>query len=130
MALMRIDHIQLAMPAGKEDQARRFYAATLGLQEVEKPENLAKRGGWWFEQGAIRVHLGVDPDFRAAKKAHPAFIVGNLDALRDKLAAAGYEVQDDEPLAGYTRTYVYDPFGNRIELMQPLGSPPLAGQSA
>ncbi|MFK7751849.1 MAG: VOC family protein [Sedimentitalea sp.] len=119
MTIEMIDHIQLAMPAGQEALARAFYGDGLGLNEVAKPAHLAKRGGCWFELGAVRVHLGVDADFHPAQKAHPAFIVSNLAALRQKLAGAGYRVQDDTSLEGYMRTYVYDPFGNRIELMEP-----------
>lgn len=119
MPLLRLDHIQLAMPAGGEDQARRFYGALLGLAEVEKPDNLKKRGGSWFERGTIRVHLGVEADFRPARKAHPAFLVDDLAGLVAKLADGGVSARRDEPLPGYDRVYVDDPFGNRIELMEP-----------
>jgi catechol 2,3-dioxygenase-like lactoylglutathione lyase family enzyme len=118
MGLVSIDHIQLAMPQGGEEEARRFYRYLLGLAEVEKPDNLKKRGGCWFEKGAIKVHLGVEADFRPARKAHPAFLVRGLAALAAKLAAAGVTVKRDEPLEGYDRIYVDDPFGNRIELME------------
>lgn len=118
MPLLQLDHIQLAMPAGGEDQARRFYGALLGLTEVEKPENLRKRGGCWFERDAIKVHLGVEADFRAARKAHPAFLVSDLAGLVAKLAEGGVTARRDEPLPGYDRVYVDDPFGNRIELME------------
>ena len=120
MTILRVDHVQLAMPKGEEPDARRFYVDALGLNEVVKPAHLAKRGGCWFELGKVRVHLGVDPEFRAAKKAHPAFVVSDLSALRARLESAGYSVEDDQPLEGFLRTYVYDPFGNRIELMEPL----------
>lgn len=119
MNLVQIEHVQLAMPEGKEDEARRFYVRALGMDEVPKPENLAKRGGCWFETGAVRVHLGVDADFHPARKAHPAFIVRDLNKLRQKLAGLGYPCNDDEPLEGFRRSYVMDPFGNRIELMEP-----------
>lgn len=118
--LKMIEHVQLAMPAGEEEAARSFYSGVLGLPEIPKPENLAKRGGCWFEHGAVKVHLGVMSDFRPATKAHPAFVVENLDAMRARLAAAGITCKDDEPLKGFTRTYVSDPFGNRIELMERL----------
>ena len=123
MPIVQIEHVQLAMPAGKENEARRFYALGLGLEEVQKPENLAARGGCWFELGNVRVHLGVDTDFRSAKKAHPAFVVSDLDALREKLDGLGYTLTDDQPLKGFRRTYVADPFGNRIELMEPVTGP-------
>jgi len=119
MTILQIDHIQLAMPAGGEEKARHFYATALGLDEVQKPAHLAKRGGCWFERGPVRVHLGVDPDFHAAKKAHPAFVVSDLDTLCDRLQTLGYTLTDDQPLQGFRRTYVADPFGNRIELMEP-----------
>jgi catechol 2,3-dioxygenase-like lactoylglutathione lyase family enzyme len=119
----RIDHVQLAMPAGGEDAARGFYERLLGIPEAPKPPHLAIRGGCWFERDALKVHLGVEPDFRAARKAHPAFLVSDLAALVDRLVAAGVRVVDDEPLEGYHRVYADDPFGNRLELMEPLPAP-------
>lgn len=113
-------HVQLAMPAGREDEASAFYEGLLGIPRVPKPAHLAARGGCWFESGELKVHLGVESDFRPAAKAHPAFIVLDVRALADEIAAAGFDVVDDEPLDGYDRVYVYDPFGNRIELMQRL----------
>ncbi|NTE85484.1 VOC family protein [Agrobacterium rubi] len=118
-SILALDHVQLAMPAGGEEDARRFYGALLGLSERTKPDNLAARGGCWFEHGALRVHLGVEADFRPARKAHPAFLVDDLVDMRKTLELAGCHVVEDEPLEGYDRLYVYDPFGNRIELMQP-----------
>jgi catechol 2,3-dioxygenase-like lactoylglutathione lyase family enzyme len=114
-----IDHVQLAMPAGGEDRARAFYGHTLGIDEVPKPANLAKRGGCWFERGTLKIHLGVETDFRPARKAHVALLVTELSLLREKLKASGYTVRDEEPLEGYRRIYVDDPFGNRLELMEP-----------
>ncbi|MBN9046970.1 MAG: VOC family protein [Rhizobiales bacterium] len=122
MTILALDHVQLAMPAGGEDDARRFYAGLLGLAEVAKPANLAKRGGCWFESGPVRIHLGVEADFRPARKAHPALLVSDLPELADRLRASGFTVRIDEPLEGYDRVYVSDPFGNRIELMQRLQS--------
>ena len=119
--LKSIHHIQLAMPEGREDEARAFYAGVLGLAEVEKPDNLKARGGCWFAACDVRVHLGVEQDFRPARKAHPAFVVDDLAAVAAAVERAGYEVKADAPLEGVLRTYVYDPFGNRIELMQVLG---------
>jgi catechol 2,3-dioxygenase-like lactoylglutathione lyase family enzyme len=121
MSLKSMDHVLLAMPAGQEEQARAFYHGMLGLAEVVKPANLAGRGGCWFENGPVKLHLGVEKEFQPARKAHPAFIVDDVHALTAKIAAAGYRVSTDEPLAGYERMYVYDPFGNRIELMQRVG---------
>jgi catechol 2,3-dioxygenase-like lactoylglutathione lyase family enzyme len=118
MNIYAIDHVQLAMPAGEEEKARDFYNKVLGIEEVPKPPNLAVRGGVWFEQGNLKIHLGVEKDFRPAKKAHPALLVKDLDELIEKCRVAGYEVISDEPLEGYKRVYVSDPFGNRIELME------------
>jgi catechol 2,3-dioxygenase-like lactoylglutathione lyase family enzyme len=120
VTILRLDHIQLAIPAGGEEKGRAFYAGLLGLEEVEKPANLAGRGGCWFVAGDVQVHLGVAGDFVAASKAHPAFVVDDLSELRKRLETAGCPVVEDEPLEGYHRFYVYDPFGNRIEMMQPL----------
>ncbi len=117
-----LDHVQLAMPSGGEALAREFYSGLLGLTEIPKPPNLAKRGGAWFEGGTLRVHLGVEADFRPAKKAHPAFLVQHLDAISQHLREAGVPVVTDEPLDGYHRLYVSDPFGNRIELLEPVTS--------
>ncbi len=121
MGVIRVDHVQLAMPAGEEAAARGFYTALLGIPEMPKPPHLAARGGCWFEDGALKIHLGVEADFRPARKAHPALIVSGLGALVDVLRDAGVTVKDDEPLEGYDRVYVDDPFGNRIELMEPVG---------
>jgi catechol 2,3-dioxygenase-like lactoylglutathione lyase family enzyme len=114
-----IDHVQLAMPAGGENDAVAFYEAILGVQQVPKPDDLARRGGCWFESPTVKVHLGVEPDFHPARKAHPAFIVDNLRDLVATLSAAGHRLEQAEPSQGYDRIYVDDPFGNRIELLQP-----------
>jgi catechol 2,3-dioxygenase-like lactoylglutathione lyase family enzyme len=119
MRILKIDHVQLAMPAGQEQKARDFYFGVLGIPEVPKPPELAKRGGAWFENESLKVHLGVEKDFHPALKAHPALIVEDLKSLAEALRAKGYTVVDDEPLEGYSRIYVSDPFGNRIELMEP-----------
>jgi len=121
MTVRRLDHVQLAMPAGGEADAVAFYEGVLGIPEVPKPPHLAVRGGCWFERGALKVHLGVDADFRPATKAHPAFEVDDVRRLAAALDRAGYRVIDDEPLEGYDRVYALDPFGNRLELLQPLG---------
>jgi catechol 2,3-dioxygenase-like lactoylglutathione lyase family enzyme len=118
MQILRIDHVQLAMPHGREDDARAFYSALLEIPEVEKPAALAARGGVWFEGNDVKVHLGVDAEFRAAQKAHPAFQVRDLAALARRLRDAGVQVVDDGLMPGYRRVYVTDPFGNRLELME------------
>ena len=117
--VFRLDHVQLAMPAGREAEAVAFYEGILGITQVPKPDHLATRGGCWFEDGDLKVHLGVDSEFRPATKAHPAFIVDDVRGLARAAIAAGFAVKDDEPLDGYDRVYVTDPFGNRVELMQP-----------
>jgi catechol 2,3-dioxygenase-like lactoylglutathione lyase family enzyme len=122
MPIDRIDHVQLAMPAGGEDLAVAFYAGLLGINHVAKPPHLAVRGGCWFEDGPVKVHLGIDRDFRPARKAHPALLVTDLPALIEVLRDAGVTITDDEPLDGYHRVYIDDPFGNRIELMEPTAT--------
>jgi catechol 2,3-dioxygenase-like lactoylglutathione lyase family enzyme len=119
MPVTAIDHVLLAMPAGREAEARTFYHGLLGIPEAPKPPNLAKRGGCWFERGSLKIHLGVEADFRPARKAHTAFIVEDLAILSVTLSKAGHPLTTDEPLEGYTRVFVDDPFGNRIELMEP-----------
>ncbi|HZR82931.1 MAG TPA: VOC family protein [Candidatus Binatia bacterium] len=116
MRIIAIDHVQLAMPAGREDDARRFYSDLLGLPERPKPPQLAKRSGAWFESDSVKIHVGVEADFRPARKAHPALLVRGLAELVDRLRAAGFDVVEDAP-TGAPQTYVSDPFGNRLELI-------------
>lgn len=116
--VVAIHHVQLAMPPGGETAARDFYAELLGMAEIEKPPTLQGRGGCWFERGPVQVHLGVEPDFRPALRAHPAFVVSDLAALRRRLDGAGHRTVADPLLPGYRRCYVSDPFGNRIELLE------------
>ena len=115
--LSGIDHVQLAAPAGCEGDARAFFAGLLGLDELEKPEQLQARGGVWFRVGAQQLHIGVEPDFAPARKAHPAFTVAQYDELLNRLRAAGEEIRDDDSIPGVRRCYVVDPWGNRIELL-------------
>ena len=118
--LTGIHHIQLAMPVGEEEAGRRFYGELLGLPEVPKPSELAPRGGIWFRSGELEVHLGVErADFRPATKAHPAFLVTGLDELRERLEGDGYRIDEDVQFEGYRRFHVRDPFGNRLELVEP-----------
>lgn len=118
--IVGLDHVQLAMPVGGEDAARAFYGGVLGLIEREKPSHLAVRGGCWFAGLGVELHLGVEEAFRPAAKAHPALLVGDLAAAREILARHGIGFMEGEPLQGYVRGDVRDPFGNRIELMQQL----------
>jgi len=115
-----IDHVQVAIPPGGEEKARPFYRDLLGLIETPKPPHMAARGGAWFEAGAVKVHLGVEQDFRANDKAHVAFVVDDVAALAERARAAGYRVRDDDPLPGHVRAFLYDPFGNRIEILKPM----------
>jgi catechol 2,3-dioxygenase-like lactoylglutathione lyase family enzyme len=112
-------HVQLAMPEGEEAAAVAFYEGVLGLPRVEKPMHLRSRGGCWFELGEVRIHLGVERVFRPARKAHPALVVSGLARLRDRLHQAGHPPREGASLPGFDRCYVDDPFGNRIELLEP-----------
>jgi catechol 2,3-dioxygenase-like lactoylglutathione lyase family enzyme len=114
----KIDHVQLAMPPGEEERARTFYGGVLGLTEVPKPADLAKRGGAWFESGEVKIHLGVETDFRPARKAHPALIVEGLAEIIARCTRLGYSTKPDGAVDGYRRIHVDDPFGNRIELKE------------
>ena len=118
--ILELDHVQLAMPDGQEHLARAFYSDVLGLTEEPTPANLAARGGVWFRGGGARLHLGVEREFRAARKAHPALIVRGLAELAVRCRDAGFEPVVDEPLPGFDRFYVFDPFGNRLELLEPV----------
>jgi catechol 2,3-dioxygenase-like lactoylglutathione lyase family enzyme len=116
-----IDHVQLAMPPGPdaEKAAEAFYAGVLGMSPVAKPPALPRRGGRWFEQGGVRVHLGVEEDFRPARKAHPALVVAPFDALLRRLESAGVPVRWSEEGPGIRRGHIDDCFGNRLELVDP-----------
>ncbi len=114
---MKLDHIQLAMPPGEEDRARAFFIDLVGMLEETKPYPLSERGGVWFRSGEVILHLGVEAGFIAQKKAHPAFLIADLNALAETLATVGYEVKWDEALPDRKRFYSSDPFGNRIEFM-------------
>lgn len=119
MGFNEIHHVQVANPEGGEIRARHFNGDVLGLAEIAKPANLQRRGGVWFETGTVPLHLGVDPAFTPATKAHVAFQIPDLDAVRARLSASGCPIVVDEPLPGYDRYYSSDPFGNRIELLSP-----------
>ncbi len=113
-----LDHVQIAIPADGEPQAREFYVHQLGLREIDKPENLKKNGGFWLQAGDHQLHIGLDKDFHPATKAHPAFEIDDLETYRASIEARGVEPVDGEPLPGADRFYVYDPFENRIEFLQ------------
>jgi catechol 2,3-dioxygenase-like lactoylglutathione lyase family enzyme len=118
--LARLHHVQLAIPQGGEADARPFFGDALGMTEVDKPPVLAARGGCWFRGDGIEIHLGVDDGFRPARKAHPALLVDGLDALAERLVAHGVEVRWDDDFPGHRRFYADDPFGNRLEFLEPL----------
>lgn len=119
MSVVGLDHVQVAGPHGCEAQARRFYGELLGLVEIEKPERLRERGGVWFRCGTQQLHVGVEDRFQPAHKSHPALLVapGELDALAERMQAAGEQVIWDDALADVRRFYSQDPWGNRIELL-------------
>jgi catechol 2,3-dioxygenase-like lactoylglutathione lyase family enzyme len=116
--IARIDHVQLAAPKGCEAAARDFFGSILGLREIEKPEALRGRGGCWFQCGEQQIHIGVESDFRAAKKAHPAFAVSDLAKVRESLEARGIKITDDDSLSGTRRFFAEDPWGNRLEFLE------------
>ena len=122
MPILALHHVQLAMPPGGEPAARAFYGGVLGLREVAKPASLADRGGVWFAGGTAQLHLGIEADFQPARKAHPALVVDDLDAALALLRAAGATLAEATPIPGLRRAYVYDPFGNRIELVEVMTS--------
>lgn len=118
MPVIGFDHIQIAAPRGCEDEARRFFVLLLGFEELPKPEALRARGGCWFRVGQMQLHVGVDEDFRPAKKAHPAFAVSRIEALFAKLEVAGVPCEWDHSLDGVRRFYATDPWGNRLEFTE------------
>jgi len=122
MPIIRLDHVQVAAPRreGVEDEARAFYGGLLGMVEIEKPDALKANGGVWFSTGTGELHVGIEEPFSPARKAHPAFQVRDLASLRTVLETASLPTAEAEVIPGVTRFYVYDPFGNRIELMERL----------
>lgn len=113
----RLHHVQVACPQGGEELVRAFYGQLLGLAEVGKPPELARRGGVWFRGSGYELHVGVEEPFMPARKAHPAFLVDDLDALADLLGAAGHAVTWDSNFPGYRRFHLADPHGNRVEIL-------------
>jgi catechol 2,3-dioxygenase-like lactoylglutathione lyase family enzyme len=129
MRIYGIDHVQLAIPPNSEDLARVFYGEILGLREQPKPEHLVQRGGVWFEQDDLKLHLGVvrvasalpNLNFCPATKAHPGLLVEDLDELVSRCEAAGSKIVVGEGVKSYRQVYVIDPFGNRLELLEFIG---------
>jgi catechol 2,3-dioxygenase-like lactoylglutathione lyase family enzyme len=117
-AFKKIDHIQLAAPKGCEGLAREFFSGVLGLTEVEKPQELKKRGGAWFEFGSYQLHIGVEEPFLPAKKAHPAFVIENIEELKTHLKEQKVPFREDDNVPGANRIHLNDPFGNRLEILE------------
>ena len=117
---LAFEHVQLIIPDGEERRAREFYVDVLGFTEIVRPESLGGRGGGWFRNGAVNLHLGSERDFQPTRKGHPAWLVPDLAALVARCEAAGHPIEPAVKLPGFERVHVYDPFGNRLELMERL----------
>ncbi|WP_029723644.1 VOC family protein [Salinispora cortesiana] len=117
--LNRLHHTQLAIPPKSEPTVREFYGGVLGMAEIDKPPALAARGGCWFRSGGLEIHLGVEQNFRPARKAHPGILVDDIDALAKHLGEHGIEVDWDDNFPGHRRIYAHDPLGNRLEFLEP-----------
>jgi catechol 2,3-dioxygenase-like lactoylglutathione lyase family enzyme len=115
-----LDHVQLAAPAGSEDRLRAYYVDVLGMTEIPKPPVLAARGGCWFRHGPVQLHLGIEEDFRPAKKAHPGLRVTGIEAYAARLESHGAKVTWDGDLPGHRRFSSWDPVGNRLEFLEPV----------
>ncbi|KIF69531.1 glyoxalase [Streptomyces sp. AcH 505] len=120
--LAAVDHVQLAAPAGSEEALRGYYAGVLGMTEIPKPPQLAARGGCWFQAGPVQLHLGIERDFRPAKKAHPGLRVTGIEEYARRLERLGAPVSWDGDLPGHRRFYSFDPVGNRLEFLEPIPS--------
>jgi catechol 2,3-dioxygenase-like lactoylglutathione lyase family enzyme len=118
MPILNLDHVQVAIPVGGENRARDFYGGVLGFTEIDKPASMAGRNSIWFAAGPVNLHLGIEPEFHAAKRAHPAFVVNDLDEILTACERAGLTTRPDTSFNGFRRVHVFDPFGNRLELMQ------------
>jgi catechol 2,3-dioxygenase-like lactoylglutathione lyase family enzyme len=118
MPILSLDHVQVAIPVGGEEAARSFYIGILGFTEQQKPASMAGRNSIWLAAGPVNLHLGIEADFHAAKRAHPAFTVGDLDEIVSACQRAGFATKPDTPVGNFRRTHIFDPFGNRIELME------------
>jgi catechol 2,3-dioxygenase-like lactoylglutathione lyase family enzyme len=120
MAFIAFDHVQLTMPAGSEAQAVAFFVGVLGMEHIPQPEWLRANGGAWFRAGTVELHLGIESDFRPVRKGHPGIVVDDLDVVAKRCEDAGYEVAWDTRYPQFRRFYIRDPFGNRMEIMQPV----------
>lgn len=115
---MTLHHVQVSGPAGCEDAMRSFYGGVLGMTELEKPEQLRRRGGAWFRSGSLEIHVGIEEGFRPARKAHPGVAVDDVDALAEQVAASEAPVEWDDSIPGVRRFHTSDPVGNRLEFQQ------------
>ncbi|MFF8270446.1 VOC family protein [Streptomyces sp. NPDC016562] len=127
--LSAVDHVQLAAPPGSEERLRAYYTDVLGMTEIPKPPVLAARGGCWFAAGPVQLHLGVEEDFRPARKAHPGLRVTGIQAYASRLLERGATVVWDDNLPGHDRFYSEDPVGNRLEFLEPRDPAPHGGES-
>lgn len=118
MAILEIEHVQIAIPIASEQRARAFYCGILGFREIAKPAEMAERKSLWFAAGKVKLHLGIEADFHPAKRAHPAFIVEGLNAILAACERDGVSAKQDNSFQGFRRFHVFDPFGNRLELME------------
>ena len=118
MPILGLDHVQLAIPVGGEERARAFYGGILRFSEIEKPAEMKGRNSIWFVAGPVNLHLGLDAEFHPAKRAHPALVVDNLDEIVAACDRAGLATKPDVGFGGFRRVHVFDPFGNRLELME------------
>ena len=118
MQFLGFEHVLLAMPDGEERVARQFYVDVLGFTEVIRPESLGGRGGGWFRGGTVMVHLGVEPEFHAARMAHPAILVDSLAEFVSRCESRGCAIEPAVKLPGFDRVHVYDPLGNRLEFRE------------
>lgn len=119
-APVTLHHVQVSCPVGGEDAARRFYQGALGIPEVQKPPILAARGGCWFRGKSVEIHVGVESPFVPAKKAHPAFLVEDIDGTADRVAGLGFQLTWDDAFPGYRRFHTADGNGNRVEILAVL----------
>lgn len=122
MNIVRLNHVQITIPKGAEAQGRAFYCGVLGLKEIEKPDSLKGRGGFWLQVGGMQVHVGTEDSVdRAATKAHIAYQVDDVASCQKRIENQGIEISDSVPIPGYIRFEIRDPFGNRVEFIQPMG---------